>query len=49
MFMGNALLRKLGIEEVFRADRNKLVASNEKQTDNHTSMHWEFPVSLKYS
>ena len=26
-------------KEVFRADRNKLVASDEKQTDNHTSMH----------
>ena len=24
--------------EVFKADRNKLFASNEKQTDNHTSM-----------
>ena len=24
--------------EVFKAGRNKLFASNEKQTDNHTSM-----------
>ena len=24
--------------EVFKADRNKLFASNEKQTDNHTLM-----------
>ena len=24
--------------KVFKADRNKLFASNEKQTDNHTSM-----------
>ena len=37
--MGNAFFFFL-IEdrEVFKADRNKLFASNEKQTDNHTSM-----------
>ena len=37
MFMGNAFLRKWGYVS-FKADRNKLFASNEKQTDNHTSM-----------
>ena len=39
MFMGNAFFFFL-IEdrEVFKADRNKLFASNEKQTDNHTLM-----------
>ena len=37
MFVGNAFLRKWGYSS-FKADRNKLFASNEKQTDNHTSM-----------
>ena len=39
MFMGNAFFFFL-IEdrEVFKADRNKLFASNEKQTDSHTLM-----------
>ena len=38
--------------EVFKADRNKLFASNEKQTDNHTSMldmlHWNMSVVHTY-
>ena len=39
MFMGNAFFFFLSEDrEVFKADRNKLFASNEKQTDNHTSM-----------
>ena len=29
---------KGGIQKFFKADRNKLFASNEKQIDNHTSM-----------
>ena len=37
--------------EVFKADRNKLFASNEKQTDNHTSMldmlHWNIPTIVE--
>ena len=39
-------------KEVFKADRNKLFASNEKQTDNHTSMldmlHWNMSVVHTY-
>ena len=27
-------------KEVFKADRNKLFSSNEKQTDNHTFNAW---------
>ena len=38
--------------EVFKADRNKLFSSNEKQTDNHTSMldmlHWNMYVVFTY-
>ena len=38
--------------EVFKADTNKLFASNEKQTDNHTSMldilHWNMSVMCTY-
>ena len=38
--------------EVFKADRNKLFASNEKQTDNHTLMldmlHWNMSVVCTY-
>ena len=37
MFMGNALLWKQG-HRSFKVDRNKLFASNEKQTYNHTLM-----------
>ena len=33
--MGNAILWDI---EVFKADRNNLFASNEKQIDNHTLM-----------
>ena len=36
--MGNAFFFLNEDREVFKADRNKLFASNEKQTDNHTSM-----------
>ena len=36
MFMGNAFLWKLGnYTKVFKADRSKLFASNEKQTENY--------------
>ena len=38
MFMGNAFFFLSEDREVFKADRNKLFASNEKQTDNHTLM-----------
>ena len=38
MFMGNAFFLFSEDTEVFKADRNKLFASNEKQTDNHTLM-----------
>ena len=38
--------------EVFKADRNKLFARNEKQTDNHTLMldmlHWNMSVVCTY-
>ena len=38
--------------EVFKADRNKLFASNEKQTDNHTFMldmlHFNMSVVCTY-
>ena len=38
--------------EVFKADRNKLFASNEKQTDNHSSMpdmlQWNKSVVCTY-
>ena len=37
MFMGNALLWKQGYRS-FKVVRNKLFASNEKQTYNHTLM-----------
>ena len=37
--MGNAFFFFLSEDtEVFKADRNKLFASNEKQPDNHTLM-----------
>ena len=37
--MGNAFFFLFNEDtEVFKADRNKLFASNEKQTDNHTLM-----------
>ena len=36
--MGNAFFLFSEDTEVFKADRNKLFASNEKQTDNHTLM-----------
>ena len=36
--MGNAFFFLSEDREVFKADRNKLFASNEKQTDNHTLM-----------
>ena len=38
MFMGNVFFLFREDTEVFKADRNKLFASNEKQTDNHTLM-----------
>ena len=38
MFIGNAFFLFSEDTEVFKADRNKLFASNEKQTDNHTLM-----------
>ena len=39
--------------EVFKADRNKLFASNEKQTDNHLAsmldmLHWNMSVVRTY-
>ena len=42
LFMGNAFLWKQGSKdtEVFKAGRNKLFASNEKQIDNHTLFTW---------
>ena len=37
--------------EVFKADRNKLFPSDEKQTDNHTSkldmLHWNIPTIVE--
>ena len=36
--MGNAFFFLSEDTEVFKADRNKLFASNEKQPDNHTLM-----------
>ena len=38
MFMGNVFFLFREDTEVFKADRNKLFASNEKQTDNPTLM-----------
>ena len=52
MFIGNAFFLFSEDTEVFKADRNKLFASNEKQTDNHTSMlemlHWNMSVVHTY-
>ena len=37
MFMGNGFFEREDTE-VFKADRNKLFASSERQTDSHTLM-----------